>query len=80
MIIEISNTLNMKTRKIYTLGLAAVLMAAMLSGCKSYEETPPLTMDYLTTYIMPDGTFLTDGEWEEVEYEEAEYEEFLKSE
>ncbi len=60
--------------------LAAVVLGAagVMTACDNYDETPPLSEDYLTTYIMPDGTFLENEEWEQIATEEAEYNAFLE--
>mgnify|MGYP002670394510 CR=1 FL=1 len=58
--------------------VAAVAVVVSLSGCNdNYDETPPLTKDYLTTYIMPDGIFLGDADWAQIASEEDEYDAFL---
>lgn len=54
---------------------AAVLLP--LCGCNSYDECPPLNEGYATTYLMPEGIYLSDEDWEAVEALEQEYEDFL---
>lgn len=68
------------TMKRRTIALVAAIAAtAALSGCEdNYDETPPLAKDYLTTYIMPDGVFLGNADWERIASEEDEYEAFLE--
>ncbi len=59
--------------------VAAIAAVVSLSGCNdNYEETPPLAKDYLTVYIMPDGVFLGNEDWDRIASEEEEYEAFLE--